>query len=118
MRFYCDETGNIGRFNFEHKGYGLKMYQYDATAFKEERMHMDMNDIPKVEMVFNDVREIESLMIMLNRFRKECLRTDGVWNPVRLIPDDTPQREVDPFKGFSKEEIDRLFSGINKKEES
>lgn len=82
MKFYCNnERGNIGRFNFEHRGYGLKFYQYDATTFKEERMHMNEYDIPTVEIVFNDVREIESLIIMLDRFRKECLKTDGTWLP-------------------------------------
>lgn len=115
MKFYCNENANIGRFNFEHKGYGLKMYQYDATAFKEERMHMDMNDIPKVEIVFNDVREIESLMIMLDRFRKECLRADGVWYTEDAALRGTP---MDIQMTITEEQMRRVIERFNKKEES
>lgn len=118
MHVYSEERRNIGVIDLQHKGYSMRFRQKNAIAYEGEREYVDPRDIPSVEIVFNDVREIESLIIMLDRFRKECLRADGVWNPVRLIPDDAPQREVDPFKGFLKEEIDRLFSGINKKEES
>ena len=79
MRFVGAENKNINSITMVHKSNELKFrclvepLPFDSNSIQELDLPKDMT------IVFNDIYEIDSLIDMLQRMKKECISRFGHW---------------------------------------
>ena len=72
--------GNINNVNeiiLIHKGRNVKFNCFIKSFPYEPRL--DLKESKRVEIVFNDLKEVDNMIEMLTRFRKECGEYIGEW---------------------------------------
>ena len=68
---------NVDEIMFMHKGRGLKFKCFIKPLNCEQRLNL--KESKGVEIIFDDLREVDSLIDMLERFRKESYEYIGEW---------------------------------------
>ena len=72
----CDKE-NVNEILLNHKGRNVKFECFIKPFPYAERL--DLVEIKPVEIVFDDLIEVEALIEMLTRFKKETQEYIGVW---------------------------------------
>jgi hypothetical protein len=68
---------NINEINLVHKGRDIKFNCFINPFPYAPRL--DLEEIKRAEIVFDDLMEVDSMIEMLTRFRKECGEYIGEW---------------------------------------
>ena len=69
---------NVNIILLRHKGIDLKLQCF--TKPFPYAVGSDLEENKKVEIVFDDLREVDSLIDMLEKFRRKAQEYIGVWN--------------------------------------
>ncbi|MDO4301801.1 MAG: hypothetical protein Q4D26_10470 [Clostridia bacterium] len=70
-------SDNINEITFIHNGRNVKFLCFIKPLPYESRL--DLEKLKRAEIVFNDLMEVDSVIEMLKRFRKECGEYIGEW---------------------------------------
>lgn len=68
---------NINRIHLTHKGKNIKFECFTKPFPYIE--NLDLAEPKSVEIIFDDLMEVESLINMLERFKKETQECIGIW---------------------------------------
>ena len=70
-------TDNVNEITLIHKGRNVKFNCFIKPFPYEPRL--DLEEPKRVEIVFNDLKEVDNMIEMFTRFRKECGEYIGEW---------------------------------------
>lgn len=73
--------GDVTTIRLRHKGTEMNMQHILPEVYKESMLN-EPTDITFVE--FKDINEIENMICMLERFKKECEQNIGIWRIGRV----------------------------------
>ena len=68
----------VNKISLRHKGKNVRFDCYVKPFLCEKRLDLERPKVAKIE--FDDLREVDSMIEMLSRFRKECEECIGEWN--------------------------------------
>ena len=71
------KTDNVNEITLIHKGRNVKFNCLIKPFPYEPRL--DLEEPKRVEIVFNDLKEVDNMIEMFTRFRKECVEYIGEW---------------------------------------
>ena len=78
MRIIGDKD-NVNEITLVHNGRDLKFNCFIKPFPYESRL--DLEETKRAKIVFDDLMEVDSMIEMLTRFRKECGEYIGEWTP-------------------------------------